>query len=82
MVGGAGEEGFGAIDLLEGDEEGEFVLEGLGAERPEEIGVSAGGVVPPLGGSDEEGAPRDRAVLEFLDFGSEGATGKLFSILV
>ena len=34
----AGEDGVGAVELFEGDNEGEFVLEGEGAEGPEEVG--------------------------------------------
>ena len=64
------------MDLFEGDDEGEFVLEGLRAERPEEVGAGTGFFVPAVGGPDEEGAFGNRAVLEFLDFGGEGAAGE------
>jgi hypothetical protein len=33
----AGEDGASAVELLEGHDKGEFVLEGKGAEGPEEI---------------------------------------------
>lgn len=38
VVGMAGKDGVGAVELLEGDNEGEFVLKGEGAEGPEEVG--------------------------------------------
>ena len=82
VVGGAGEDGFGAVELLEGDEEGEFVLEGLWAEGPEEVGLGAGGFVPTVGGADHDGAAGGAAVLEGLDFGGEGAAGKHASAFV
>ena len=42
----AGEDGLGAVELLEGDDQGEFVLEGLRTEGPKEVGCGAVGVGP------------------------------------
>ena len=38
MIGRAGQDGMGAINLLEGHDQGHFVLEGKGTERPEQVG--------------------------------------------
>ncbi len=52
------------------------MLEGFGTEGPEEVGAGAGFPIPAVGGADEEGAFRNRAVFEFSDFGGEGAAGE------
>lgn len=82
MVGRPGEDRFGAVDLLEGYEQGEFVLEGLRAERPQQIGPRARDFIPSVGSADKECKMRNRAVAEFLDFGRKGAAGEGFSSLV
>ena len=82
VVGGAGEDSLGAVDLFEGDDEGEFVLEGLGTEGPEEVGAGAGFPIPAFGAADEEGDFWNGAVPEFLDFGGEGAAGECGAALV
>ena len=82
MVGRSGENRFGAVDLLEGYEQGEFVLEGLRAERPQQTSPGAGGFIPSVGSSDQQCKTRNRAVAEFLDFGRKGAAGEGFSSLV
>jgi len=55
MVGGVGEDLMGAVELFEGDEGGEFVLHGVGAECPEPIGGGADGCGEAIGTADEEG---------------------------
>ncbi len=82
MVGRSGEDRFGAVDLLEGYEQGEFVLESLWAERPKQIGPRARDFIPSVGSADKECKTRNRAVAEFLDFGRKGAAGEGFSSLV
>ena len=82
MVGRSGEDRFSAVDLLEGYEQGEFVLEGLRAERPQQTSPGAGGFIPSIGCSDQQCKTRNRAVAEFLDFGRKGAAGEGFSSLV
>ena len=82
MVGRSGEDRFGAVDLLEGYEQGEFVLEGLRAERPKQIGPRARDFIPSIGCADKQCKTRNRAVAELLDFGGKGATGEGFSALI
>ena len=82
MVGRSGEDRFGAVNLLEGYKQGEFVLESLRAERPKQIGLRARGFIPSIGCADKERQARNRAVTELLDFGGKGATGEGFSALV
>ena len=82
MVGRSGEDRFGAVDLLEGYEQGEFVLEGLRAERPQQIGPRARDFIPSVGSADKECKTRNRAIAELLDFRRKGATGEGFSTLV
>ena len=82
MVGRSGEDRFSAVDLLEGYEQGEFVLEGLRAERPQQISPRAGGFIPSIGCSDQQCKTRNRAVAELLDFRRKGAAGEGFSSLV
>lgn len=82
MVGRSGEDRFGAVDLLEGYEQGEFVLEGLRAERPQQIGPRARDFIPSVGSADKECKTRNRAVAELLDFRRKSAAGEGFSSLV
>lgn len=82
MVGGTGKDHVSAVNLLEGDDEGEFVLEGECAQRPEEICAVSHRFVPSVGGADEEGAARDRMVFEFLDSCGKSTAGELFAALI
>lgn len=82
MVGRSGEDRFGAVNLLEGYKQGEFVLESLRAERPQQIGPRAGDFIPSVGSADKECKTRNRAVAELLDFRRKGAAGEVFSTLV
>ena len=79
MVGSAREDHVSAVNLLKGDNEGEFVLEGECAQRPEEIRAASHGFVPSVGGADEERAARDRMVFEFLDSCGKSTAGELLA---
>ena len=46
--------GAGAVELFEGDDEGEFVLEGQGAKGPTEVGLMEEALVVAIGPADEE----------------------------
>ena len=82
VIRGAGEDRFGAVDLLEGHEQSEFVLECLRAKGPEKIGAGSCGLIPATGGSHEQGETGNRAVAELLDFGGKCATGEGFSAFI
>ena len=77
MVGRTGKDRLGAVELLESDQQGQFVLEGLRAERPKQIGFRAGRGVPSIRRPDQQCTPRDPTILEGLDFRREGPTRKL-----
>ena len=55
VVGVAGEDGHGAIELLGEDEPGEGVRKRHGAEGKEEVGAGESGGRPSAGGADGEG---------------------------
>jgi len=82
VIGGTRKDHVSAVDLLEGDDESEFVLEGECAQRPEKIRATSHGFVPSVGGADEEGAPRDRLVFEFLDSCGKSTAGELFAAFI
>ena len=82
MVGSARKDHVSTVNLLEGDNEGEFVLEGECTQRPEEIRAASHGFVPSVGGADEKGATRDRLVFEFLDPCGKSTAGELFAALI
>ena len=50
--------GAGAVELFEGDDEGEFVLEGQGAKGPTEVGLMEEALVVAIGPADEEATSR------------------------
>ena len=79
MVGSAREDHVGAVNLLKGDDESEFMLEGECTQRPEEIRAASHGFVPSVGSTNEESATRDRLVFEFLDPCCKRAAGELFA---
>ena len=82
MVGGTGKDHVSTVNLLEGDDESEFMLEGECTQRPEEIRAASHGFVPSVGGADEECAARDRLVFEFLDSCGKSTAGELFAALI
>lgn len=82
VVGSAGPDTACAIDLLERDDEREFVLEGKGAEGPEKIGFCTHGVAPSVGGPYEDGTLRDGAVLQSLEFRGKGFARELTSAFI
>ena len=55
MVGGAGVDGAGAVDLFEEEEEGEFVLECEFAEGETKVGCDTEGVGVAVCSANEEG---------------------------
>ena len=79
MVGSAREDHVSTVNLLEGNDESEFVLERECAQRPEEICAASHGFVPSVGGADEEGAAGDRLVFEFLDSCGKRTAGELLA---
>lgn len=79
MVGSAREDHVGAVNLLKGDDESEFMLEGECTQRPEEIRAASHGFVPSVGSTNEECAARDRLIFEFLDPCCKRAAGELFA---
>jgi len=79
VVGGAREDHVSTVNLLEGDDESEFMLESECAQRPEEIRAASHGFVPSVGGADEESAARDRLVFEFLDSCGKSTAGELLA---
>ena len=82
VIGRTGKDRLGAVELLESDQQGQFVLEGLRAERPKQIGFRAGRGVPSIRRPDQQCTPRDPTVLEGLDFRREGPTRKLPAPLI
>ena len=82
MVGRTGEDRLGAVELLESDQQGEFVLEGLRAEGPKQIGFRACRGVPSIRRPDQQRTTRNTAILEGLDFRREGPTRKLPASLI
>ena len=82
VVGSARKDHVSTVNLLEGDDESEFMLERECAQRPEEIRAASHGFVPSVGGADEKGAARDRLVFEFLDPCGKRAAGELFAALI
>ena len=70
------------VNLLEGNDESELVLEGECAQRPEEIRAASHGFVPSVGGADEKGATRDRLVFEFLDSCGKSTAGELLAAFI
>ena len=79
MVGSTRKDHVSAVNLLEGDDESEFMLEGECTQRPEEIRAASHGFVPSVGGADEERAARDRLVFEFLDPCGKRTAGELLA---
>ena len=79
MVGSARKDHVSTVNLLEGDDESEFMLERECAQRPEEIRAASHGFVPSVGGADEKGATRDRLVFEFLDPCGKRTAGELLA---
>ena len=76
-----GEDGVGAVELFEGDDEGEFVLEGQGAEGPAEVGLSEEALVVTIGAADDEGHIACR-LLPLSDLRGKFAAGDRASLFV
>lgn len=71
-----------AVELLKGDDEGEFVLKGHGAERPEEIGFFAHAGMVTVRTADQNGAGLARVEGDFFHFGGEGPAGEDFAAFI
>ena len=74
-------DGAGAVDLFEGDDEGEFVLQGESAEGPEETGriEQLAGVA--IGPADDEGDGAG-GLLPGIDLRGELAAGELLAVFI
>lgn len=77
----ARQNGAGAVELFEGDNEGEFVLEGQGAEGPREVGLIEEALVVAIGPADEEGHIACR-LLPLANLGGKFAAGERVATLV
>ena len=75
MVGVARQNGAGAVELFEGDDEGEFVLEGQGAEGPEEVGGFEQRAVVAVGAAEDDGHGTG-SLLPLVELGGELAAGE------
>ena len=82
MVGNPREDGMRPVDLFEGDDEGKFVLEGEGTERPEQIRAFDDARGEPVRASDEKGARFSRIGLDFPDLFGKRSAGQAFTPLV
>jgi hypothetical protein len=76
VVGVAGEDGEGSVDLFGENGAGEFVGKGDGAEREDESGAGAGGGGPAVGGADGEDDGLSAGVAEAAEVGGEGFGGE------
>ena len=77
----AGEDRAGAVELLEGDDEGEFVLEGQGAEGPAEVGLIEETLVMSVSAADDDGHGTG-SLLPLVELGGELAAGEWRSMFV
>ena len=77
VVGVAGEDGEGAVDLFGEDGAGELVGEGDGAEGEDEGGAGAGGGGPAVGGADGEDDGLGAGVAQAAEVGGEVFGGEL-----
>jgi hypothetical protein len=77
----AGENSAGAVELFEGDDEGEFVLEGEGAEGPEEVGLIEETLVVSVGAADDD-RHGTGSLLPLAELGRELAAGEWSSVFV
>jgi len=73
--------GAGAVELFEGDHEGEFVLESEGTERPEEVGVIKETFGVTICAADDQGN-RAGGLLPLVEFGGQLAAGDKRSVFV
>lgn len=82
VVGDSRQDRVGAVDLLQGEDEGHFVLERQGAERPQEIGGFSDVIGQAIGSADHDGARFPGMVFDFPDFAGQGAAGEEFALFV
>ena len=82
MVGNPRENGMRPVDLFEGDDEGKFVLEGEGTERPEQIRAFDDSCGESVCATDEKSACFSRIGLDFPYLFRKRSAGQAFSPLV
>ena len=82
VVGVAGEDGGGAVDLLGENDAGELVGEGDASEGEEELRLLAGGGGPAVGGTDGEDETLGAVVAETAEAGGELLGGELVATAV
>lgn len=82
MVGDAGEDGVGSIDLFEGNEESKFVLERQRAERPEQVRAFDNPWRESVCATDEEGTRFSWIGLDFPYFRRKRTAGQVFARLI
>ena len=81
MVGVARQNGAGAVELFEGDDEGEFVLESQRAEGPAEVGSLEQTLVVSVSAADDDGHGTG-GLLPLVELGGELAAGEWCSVFV
>ena len=67
--------GMGAVKLFEGDNEGEFVLQGQGTEGPAEVGLIEETLVVSVSAADDDGHGTG-GLLPLVELGGELAAGE------
>jgi len=82
VVGVAGEDGEGAVDLFGEDGAGEFVGQGDGAEGEDKAGAGAGGGGPSVRGADGEDDGLGAGVAEAAEVSGEFFGGELLAAAV
>jgi hypothetical protein len=78
MVRKAGKNGVCAVDLFQSDDECEFVLEGEGAERPEQVCTLEDAFGEPVCASHDERASLSGIAFDFSNHFGEGAACEAF----
>jgi hypothetical protein len=82
MVPKAGENCVCAVDLFQGDDECEFVLEGEGAEGPEEVRTLEDAFGEPVCASHDECASLSGIAFDLSNHFGEGSTCEALSSLI
>jgi hypothetical protein len=82
VVGVAGEDGEGAVELLGEDDAGQLVGQGDESEREEEVGPGAGGGGPAVGWTDGEDEALGAVVAEAAEASGEVLGGELLAAAV
>jgi hypothetical protein len=82
MIRNSGEDCMGSIDLFKGDDEGKFVLEGVWAERPEQVCAFDDSSRQSVCATDKKGTRFSRITLDFPYFLRKTAAGQAFAALI